>query len=564
MRQYRLRYFGRSEVEQSPYRLSVRLVPNLRRERIGFDAELRDPVRFREAISALHEVVVGQHRVRPRDARALETWRSEQTRRDAELQRALLDPERVRAAEALAAEPAPPDLERRFHEVRCTYREARMRWVREVQARDPTFYRSLVPCDPVLSVADDVIFLEGFAKDESSYACLYVDRDGFVGAQEAMLGTTNVDYSMELYEHLQGLRTYRATRLRIDSSGFDTPAEDRPGYREETIELSSAWLRGFGQLSTASSLATQSVGLDVATVYSLLAHLRRHCETTGARSLVFELRRGKPVSLVLQPWGLRLTARGRIYDGPRDEDIQVWGRRRLLVLARLLPMIERVEVQLLGTGLPSLWIARMGEMRFVLALSGWTANDWVRSAALDLVVDGAAADDATYAAVLELLRTRRSLDVTTLSSELGKPSSELFGALHRLGREGRALYDPVARAYRFRPLVDVAEDRSLVSDEPLELREGKALFLGGRVLVASTETVAGDKRHLVAEVAGVCCEATADPDGVVTRARCSCRYFVRNRLRAGPCRHLVALCLSVRGGDKLRLQNVAAGGGFFH
>ncbi|MEZ4309869.1 MAG: hypothetical protein R3F14_17665 [Polyangiaceae bacterium] len=35
------------------------------------------------------------------------------------------------------------------------------------------------------------------------------------------LGTTNVDYSLALYEHFQTLRTYRPTRLLVDPSGFE-------------------------------------------------------------------------------------------------------------------------------------------------------------------------------------------------------------------------------------------------------------------------------------------------------------------------------------------------------
>ena len=66
----------------------------------------------------------------------------------------------------------------------------------------------------------------------------------------------------------------------------------------------------------------------------------------------------------------------RPYDGPKAETIRVWGRDRLRVLARLLPLLDEAEVYLLGTGLPSFWSVRMGEMRLLLGLSGWTANDW--------------------------------------------------------------------------------------------------------------------------------------------------------------------------------------------
>ena len=43
----------------------------------------------------------------------------------------------------------------------------------------------------------------------------------------SQLGTTNVDYSWDLYDHFQTLRTYRETRFRIDPAGFEV-ATGRP------------------------------------------------------------------------------------------------------------------------------------------------------------------------------------------------------------------------------------------------------------------------------------------------------------------------------------------------
>jgi hypothetical protein len=562
--EYQLRYLGRSEIEQGPYRSMVRLVPNLARERVWFEGELRDPLRFREAISALHEVVVGDHRFQRRDKRAYEAWKADRAKAEGELRRAMLDREQVRMAEKLAAEPMPPNLERDFRAWHRKYWDARMRWARELMRNDPALFRALVPCDPVISVADDVVFFEAFSRDESSYGCLYVDRGGFVGGQDALLGTTNVDYSMVLYERFQALRTYRTTRLHLDPSGFDVVTSGREDYREEKIDLPVSWLRGFGQISATSGLATQRVELDVATLYSLLVFLRRNREKTGPRAIVFELRRGRPPTLVVQPWGLRLETRGRAFEGARDEDVKVWGRRRLSVLARLLPMIETVEVQLLGNGLPSLWVAKMGEMRFLLALSGWTTNDWTRGTGLDLLTGSFLSDEATCQRVWTFLKSRRLADRATIAAEVTRSDAEIAGALHQLGREGQILYDPITKGYRFRQIVEIPEARRAMTEEPEELVKGRELFLGARVAVSKTDPIAGGKRYLAAKVAGETCEAIVDPDGLMTRARCSCHYFFKNGLRAGPCRHLLALRLTAHGGDELRLQSASLGGGYVH
>lgn len=562
--EYQLRYLGHSDIEQGPYRSMVRLVPNLARERVWFDGELRDPLRFREAISALHEVVVGDHRFRKRDKRAYEAWKADREKAEIALRRAMLDREQVRMAEKLAAEPIPPHLERDFRELHRKYWDARVRWANELMRNDPALFRSLVPCDPVISVADDSVFFEAFSKDESSYGCLYVDRDAFVGGQEASLGTTNVDYSMALYERFQSLRTYRTTRLHLDPSGFDVAVSGREGYREEKIDLPASWLRGFGQISATSGLATHRIELDVATIYSLLVFLKRNREKTGPRAIVFELRKGKAPTLVVQPWGLRLETRGRAFEGERDEDVKVWGRRRLAVLARLLPMIASVEVQLLGNGLPSLWIAKMGDMRFLLALSGWTTNDWTRGTALDLLTGSILSDEETRQRIWSFLRSRRLADRASIAAEVGRKETEIAGALHHLGREGQLLYDPIKQGYRFRQVVEIPEARRVMTEEPEELVKGRELFLGARVGLSKSEPITGGKRYLAAKVAGETCEAIVDPDGLMTRARCSCHHFFKNGLRAGPCRHLLALRFTAHGGDELRLQSASLGGGFIH
>ena len=113
-----------------------------------------------------------------------------------------------------------------------------------------------MPCDPVVTVADDVVFFECFSADESSYGCLTVERDGGFGRSENFqYGTTNVDYSWQLYDHFQALRTYRETRLQVDPSGFEVKTAEHSDYREEKIDLPDGWLRGFMQIQSAMTLS---------------------------------------------------------------------------------------------------------------------------------------------------------------------------------------------------------------------------------------------------------------------------------------------------------------------
>ena len=62
------------------------------------------------------------------------------------------------------------------------------------------------------------------------------------------------------------------------------------------------------------------------------------------------------------------------------------GKKTNSILERLLPITNKFTVHLLGSGMPSFYIAHLAnEMYFTLGLSGWTANDWTQSTQLDLL-----------------------------------------------------------------------------------------------------------------------------------------------------------------------------------
>jgi hypothetical protein len=532
-------------VSDGPSGSMLSFKPNLARDRVSFDAELKSPIRFREAISALHDVVVGDLRFKPKDKTAYRQWKAEQDRQEQALRRAAFEEAKKSELQALksAELEIPPNLEVDFERMHRLYWNARRKWANELSRNDPELFRHLVPCDPVVTVAPDTVFFECFAKDESSYGCLFVDRDSFRGDGSPALGTTNVDYSLALYEHFQTLRSYRPTRLLVDPSGFEVKVEGHEDYREEKIDLPPSWLRGFGQLQAAMGLPTRRVELSTGAVYSLLAYLKRHRERSGPRSLRFQLTPGKPASIVLEPWGVQVPSAGAPYRGEQPEEIKVWGRRRLFALARVLPLAEKVEVQLLGSGLPSVWIVHMGDMRMVLALSGWTANDWTSGTNLDLLSGSLRVDARVVDAVTRLLMKQRQATLSELAGAAEAPRDALLGSLHLLAKQGQVVFDFATSSYRYRSVMPVALSESLLGPEPPEVAEGRRLFASGQVTLKRDELLPGARRHLMATVKDTTCEGLLDPDGRFTQAKCGCSHFYKFRLRNGPCRHLLALRL---------------------
>jgi hypothetical protein len=267
-----LAYWKRSTIIQAPTSLAVSLAPNLRRDRVSFFGILKHTLRFREAISALHDVVISDLRFKQKDKSAYEAYQAEQKQREDALRRAVSKEVRAQAL-AQQVEPMPEGLEQRFRELRRRYWNARQDYANYLSRHDPELWRLLMPCDPVITVADDVLFFECFSADESSYGCLSVDRGAFAAESDVSVGTTNVDYSWSLYEHFQKLRSYRETRFLVDPSGFEVQTQQAADYREEKIDLPQSWLRGFMMLQSAMSLPMRRVPLSREGLYNVLAWL---------------------------------------------------------------------------------------------------------------------------------------------------------------------------------------------------------------------------------------------------------------------------------------------------
>jgi hypothetical protein len=533
-------YLGRSTLADAGPNRVLRLAPNLARGAVAFDAALKSPLRFREAISALHDVVISDLRYKPRDKTAYLEWKRQEGERLAALRRQ----EYKQAREEILARrgEVPADLERQYHVRLRQYWGARQRYADYLRRHDQELWRMLMPCDPVITVAQDVVFFECFSADESSYGCLTANRDDCFGRAESMQpGTTNVDYSWQLYHYFQSLRSYRDTRLHVDPGGFQVQTQGHPDYREEKIDLPAGWLRGFMQIQGAMSLPMRRVSLSREAVYSLLAWLRRHKARTSPRALRFELLPGQPPSLVLEPWEQRIVSHGTTYQGPEGEPVRVWGRQRLLMLARLLPLVERFDVYLLGTGLPSFWVGQMGDMRLTVGLSGWTANDWTRGSALDLLAPPVTPAKGVVDRVAGFLNQRQAADFEAIRSNVLVDPPTCAAALKHLAHAGQVIYDLDAGVYRWRQVMPRALGEAEMGPEDPESKAARELVGRGKVKIKSQQEGPGNTRLFTGYIDGTPIELLIDADGAIRRGKCTCSHHYQYGLRRGPCRHLLAL-----------------------
>ena len=132
-----LRYAGASQVSSEGGKTTVSLFGNTQRGEVRGGGKVRDPLRLREALSALHDVVSSDFRYIPKDRTQYMAY--------------------MRLRKQAAG---------------MNLWEAQRAYVDWLQRNDPLAFALL---DPIVTVHPDQLFLEVFSKDEGSYAKLGID-----------------------------------------------------------------------------------------------------------------------------------------------------------------------------------------------------------------------------------------------------------------------------------------------------------------------------------------------------------------------------------------------------
>ena len=415
-------YTNNTTVQQTSNNTQMSFAPDIQRQPTYFIGELRQNINFREAISALHHVVVSDLRFKPKDREAYKQWRSQQDDLDWQL---------VAAQQQAVADKIKPlqeeltQLQRNINQRRQPYYTAQRKYYDYLYQKDRDAWFVL---DPVITVHPDEVFFECFSQDESTYGRLGASYEVFQNINEFACGTTNIDYSAALYNEFQKIRSYKNTQFTIDPSGFEVETKHEESFKEVKIDLPDSWVRGFLQVSSAMSLPTTQFDLHPMDIYNICLILRRNKEKKAPRGMRYHLTPGQPVKVVFEPWNIELICSRSPYTGTEEQEIRVWGRRRIHILERLIPIAKKFTVHLLGTGMPSFYIADLGDMSFTLGLSGWTANDWSNSGNFDLMASRTEIDRWTKQHIFNSLKENWVENPHDLAKRLNmNPACIVFG-----------------------------------------------------------------------------------------------------------------------------------------
>jgi hypothetical protein len=517
---FTFRYPRTSQVLGSEGKTTVDLVGNEQRQAVTVDGLVHDPMAFREALSTLYDVVRSDFRYVPKDRTAYMAY------------------QRMRKQAA-----------------GMNLWEAQQAYLGWITRNDPLAWMIL---DPIVSVHPDELLFEVFSKDEGSYAKLGVDWKAFELEGKPEHGTTNIDYTRALYDGVQKMRSYRETRFTIGASSVEVATEGVAPVLEKKVNVPDSWLRGFLQVQSAATLPRTTLSIAPMDLYNVLRQLRLNADAKkGGRALRFELVPGEAPRIVLEPWNVVIPAHAGVYVGKTSQVIRVWGRRRLMLIQRLLPFVDKVDVHLLGTGLPSFYVFSAGPISFTLGISGFTSSNWAQAVSFDLLLPRPGGSEASKKdappvdKVVKILEKRWVASAPEIAKDVGDKGSQVLEALQIGCQQGKLMFDVARDVYRYRPLTDepLIPERFAFRN-PRERRAHDLLAEKGAVKIAQENQIHGVGLELTGKVA-VAAEKREyrpqmlfDDEGRVRKAECTCTFFRKHQLKEGPCEHLVALRLA--------------------
>ena len=534
---FNYKYKGSTRVSNESGATGMNFIPDAGRTPTFFSGKLNKKIPFREAISALHHIVVSDYRYQKKDNTAYLEWAKQQ--------------EDIWLAEAMAGHgPIKEALEKKKKELQeinaiatkimRPFHLARAQYFKHLYKRDKDAWMVL---DPVITVHPDELFFECFSKDESSYGKLSCNYNVFKEVGEFACGTTNIDYSEPLYKEFQKIRNYKDTAFNIDPSGFEVETTAEQAYKEVKIDLPDSWMRGFLQVSSAMTMHAYQFEIDPIDLTNLLFFLKRNREKHGPRAIRWVLKKGAPVKAIIEPWNEAITCRRSIYNGQTEGEVRMWGRRRLALLERLIPVSRKIQVHLLGTGLPSFFVVDLFDMTFTLGLSGWTNNDWSRSSNFDLMTPRYETEGMTQQKVYLALKENWYESATSLAKRLQLSEQVVESALTNFIQEGKVVYDLHNAVYRIRTLTKdpLPIDKLRYKNE----REEKAanILTKNQLVYQAYEFSSNAIRHKgkIDGTKPLQVEIVVSDDERLVEGKCVCRFYIQNKLYQGPCEHMMAL-----------------------
>jgi hypothetical protein len=400
--------------------------------------------------------------------------------------------------------------------------------------------------DPVVTVHPDQITFESYSSDGSCYARLTAAMSAFEAVGEPQAGSTNVDFTWDLAPALNTIRSSHATALVIGPAAEGAATFERA---DRLADLPAAWVKGLLQVQGALTAHPFTFPVRPIDLAAVITYLDEHVTRRSPQGIRYEFVPNAPMQIVLEPWEKRFPLRGTHYTG-FARTVRLWGRKRLALLRPVLPYADRVTVAILGRGLPHVYICHCGPYQFLLAVSGWAADDWTMGSGFDLLAAFTGATAERTQRVYQFLADRLTARREEIALGTGIPGTEVEQALFQLSRAGKVLYDPLSGQYRARDLFAEPLDLAALFVADPRLEAAQTLLEAGQVQIQAVRQGGSRVRPetrifaLVHDDIDYAVTVQLDENGRLRYGRCQCTFFRMNTLTRGPCAHILAARLA--------------------
>ncbi|TAE69519.1 MAG: hypothetical protein EAZ85_12950 [Bacteroidetes bacterium] len=510
----------------------------LSRKPVSINAMILNSLGYARIMLALRQIVKGDWRTPQKDHTAYQEWVNERYVEQLPAHLKHIEAKKVAflaKREALKAKKA--GIIKMLKPLQAEVEKARRQYYNWLYQNDRDKWYVL---DPVISVHKDSVIFEAFSLDESAYGRVSVPMKNLEVFNEIDYGTTNIDFSQALADEIYRVRNYRPAWLKVEYDKVELSTAVGSNV-EKKIDLPESWVRGFLQVQSASTLEGTYLDINSQTLAKVLEILAQKKEKESPRSLRFILKKGEKIKIIIDPWNIEIIDTN-IFEGENEGEIRLWGRRRLMVLADLLPYTDKVNIKLLGTGMPSYWSVELDGHRFDVGLSGWTDNDWAKKGNFDLLASANKKVNIDIKKVEQILIKNLSTNSKEVAEIMNVDRSAATSALQELCKNGQAMYDHLTQSYRWRQLLK--QDIKLTeSEEDERLKYAIELIQNKQVEVMYEKDLEKNIKEYKVGVQGKNLYQPViqlDLDGRIKSAECTCSHHRRNKLRQGPCAHIMS------------------------
>ncbi len=556
------KYATPSKCLQNNGETTLGLSPDLSRdEKVSFHGKLKNPLVFRDAMLMLRQIVISDMKIKQKERVEFFEWLNKEIERRIhehekylpnlreELQDnmniLLKDIDEINGEiEKLKAVKTKLSKEIDRYDAWRDYYDLERKFWAFIKERDLNLWFVL---DPVITVHKDQVSFEAFSIDESIYGCLSIDMDEFELLKEPKLGTTNIDFSSKLAKQMERFRTYSDVILSVNPEGFIVDTGVSPEHMEKKIDLPETWIKGFNQVSSAANLNGITVDLSPVDMYDICSFLRRHKENKSPRYMKWILEKNKHVRIIFEPFGTELILKA-IYKGDKNREEKIWGRRRWLVVEKLIPIAKSFQIKLLGFGMPQFITCDLGKIKMTIGFSSWSSNDWVKGTAFNIM--SGFIGDGNYEEVYPLLKEKRMMSLDDICESLSKKTKKQnIAGIGSLFKRGEGYFDSVNNVVRFRRLINEPLPEELYKTTKMEFEVNKLVDAG----MTNFKMKINENNEYV--FTNLDTELTIDEDGQISKLKCSCKEFNKGpRNISAPCCHILALYMISAKFTRLKLE----------